>query len=715
MGIRGIYLRSYWQSIKDTIGLSARARRVRGFFALLLLLLLVGSVWLYRFQGRLIQSDVENELTTISQLKAVQISSWRVNQLAEANELSGSKLFIECIARWLSAHHLQDTSDILEQFKALQRHYRFSDILLINLDGQVLLSLSGASGLDHIKILPALKTAMLSGKSELSDLHTCNLNSNPHISVVAPLCIYSGRTKNPIGAVIMISEARDVLYPLMRMWPKASQSGETLLVRRDGNSVLYLSDLRFRRTASLTMRMSLSSTGIPAVQAVLGKKGIIYGTDYRGIEVVSAILPIADSNWFLVTKVDRAEAFAFGKLTSALILLLMVGLVVMAGSGELIAWQRNEKAHYQSLYESELAKRKSEERFKIAVESFGSVIFEWDFGQTIKWFGNIDGLMGYDEGEFPGTLEGWVDALHPDDRGSVLDALIRHVGGETSYDIDYRIRRKDGKYAYWASHGKLILDSSGKKTSWIGVITDITHRKQAENELRNLNENLVHSNKELEQFAYVVSHDLQEPLRTITSYTQLLAKRYEDRLDQDAQDFIRYIVDGAGRMQRLIQDLLSYARITTGASPFVSVDLSEAFEEAVANLHGAIAESAAVVTKNGLPKITADYRQMVQIIQNLIGNGIKFRKNGEPPHVHVFAKKMEEEWTISVRDNGMGIDPKYFDRIFVIFQRLHGKQEFPGNGIGLALCRKIMDRHGGRIWVESVPGEGSTFCFAIKA
>jgi len=296
-----------------------------------------------------------------------------------------------------------------------------------------------------------------------------------------------------------------------------------------------------------------------------------------------------------------------------------------------------------------------------------------------------------------------------------MDALIRHVGGETSYDIDYRIRRKDGHYAHWASRGKLFLDPAGKKTSWIGVITDITHRKQAEDALRKLNENLAHSNKELEQFAYVVSHDLQEPLRTITSYTQLFAKRYEGRLDQDAQDFIGYIVDGAGRMQRLIQDLLSYAHITTNANPFVSVDLSEAFEEAVANLHTAIAESAAVVTKNGLPKINADYRQMVQIIQNLIGNGIKFRKNGEPPHVHVFAKRVEDEWNISVRDHGIGIDPKYFDRIFIIFQRLHGKQEFSGNGIGLALCRKIMDRHGGRIWVESVPGEGSTFCFAIKA
>jgi PAS domain S-box-containing protein len=708
-------VRSSWQGIRNTIGLSARSRRVRVSFALIFIILLIGSIWLYRFQGRRIQIQVESELAAIAQLKAAQISSWRANQLAEANELSEGKLFTESIARWLKARHPSDTSDILDQFKALQRHYRFSDILLTDLDGQVLLSLSGVSGLDHIEILPALETAMGSGKSALTDLHTCKLNTNPHISVVAPLFINKGKAKNPMGAVIMISEARDVLYPLIRMWPKASQSGETLLVRRDGNSVLYLNDLRFRPTAALKMRIPLSMTGIPAVQAVLNKKGIMYGTDYRGIEVVSAILSIPDSPWFIVAKVDRSEAFASGKLMSALILILMLGLVVMAGGGELVAWQRNEKAHYKSLYESELAQRMSEERFKIAAESFGSVIIEWDLGQTIRWFGNIDDLLGYDKGEFPGTLEGWVEALHPDDRERVVDALIQHVSGEASYDTDYRIRRKDGNYAYWNSRGKLILDSSGKKTSWIGVIADITHRKQAEDSLRKLNESLEHSNKELEQFAYVVSHDLQEPLRTITSYTQLLAQRCEGRLDQDAQDFIHYVVDGANRMQRLIQDLLSYARIATNASPFVSVDLSEVFDEVVANLQAAIAESSAVVTKDGLPIITADYRQMVQLIQNLIGNGIKFRKNGGPPHVHVFAKKMEKEWAVSVRDNGIGIAPKHFARIFVIFQRLHGKQEFSGNGIGLALCQKIMDRHGGRIWVESAPGEGATFCFAIKA
>jgi light-regulated signal transduction histidine kinase (bacteriophytochrome) len=201
----------------------------------------------------------------------------------------------------------------------------------------------------------------------------------------------------------------------------------------------------------------------------------------------------------------------------------------------------------------------------------------------------------------------------------------------------------------------------------------------------------------------------------VSSYTQLLAERYEGQLDQDAQEFIRYAVDGASRMQRLIQDLLAYSRITTRGSPFAPVDLNEALMDAMANLQAAIDESAAVVTYGDLPAVNADRTQMVQLLQNLIGNSIKFRKRDEPPRVHVSAERADSDWIITVEDNGIGIDPQYFSRLFVLFQRLHGVHEYPGTGIGLALCQRIVARHGGRIWVKSAPGDGATFRFTIKA
>ena len=221
------------------------------------------------------------------------------------------------------------------------------------------------------------------------------------------------------------------------------------------------------------------------------------------------------------------------------------------------------------------------------------------------------------------------------------------------------------------------------------------------------------SNAELQQFAYVASHDLQEPLRMVSSYTQLLSKRYAGKLDSDADEFIAYAVDGAGRMQKLIQDLLAYSRITTRGFEPEQTSAEAALDNAIDNIRIAVQESGAVITHDSLPTLRADERQLTQLLQNLLSNAVKFQ-GPQPPRIHVSAKPMNQEWLFSVRDNGIGIDPQYAERIFVIFQRLHNREEYPGTGIGLAICKKIVERHGGHIWVESELGKGATFYFTIR-
>ena len=240
-----------------------------------------------------------------------------------------------------------------------------------------------------------------------------------------------------------------------------------------------------------------------------------------------------------------------------------------------------------------------------------------------------------------------------------------------------------------------------------------THLSLELEERRRAERELARSNAELEQFAYVASHDLQEPLRMVASFTQLLARRYRGKLDADADEFIGFAVDGATRMQRLLNDLLAYSRVGTRSKPFAAIDCNSVLSDALANLKPAMEESGAVITHEPLPIVRGDEVQLIQLFQNLIGNAVKFHGQ-EPPQVHISAKLQDGDWVFAVRDNGIGIAPEQQERIFLIFQRLHHRSEYAGTGIGLALCQRIVERHGGRIWIESELGKGSTFFFTIK-
>ncbi len=291
--------------------------------------------------------------------------------------------------------------------------------------------------------------------------------------------------------------------------------------------------------------------------------------------------------------------------------------------------------------------------------------------------------------------------------------LVKEVFQGKTGTLEFEAASLKGKPLWLSTHAVPLYDNAGNITALLGITVDITGRKHAEDERERLIGELARSNKELEQFAYVASHDLQEPLRMVAGFVSLLEKKYKGRLDEKADKYIRFAVDGSLRMEKLIEGLLAYSRVSTRGIEFRRVDLEQVFNEAAANLSAAIRESKAHVTRDDLPAVMGDETQLLQLLQNLIGNAVKFRKTDVPPEVHISAQKKETEWLFEVRDNGIGIKKEDFGKLFQVFQRLHSREEYPGTGIGLAVCKKIVERHGGRIWVESVPGEGTSFFFTI--
>ncbi len=365
---------------------------------------------------------------------------------------------------------------------------------------------------------------------------------------------------------------------------------------------------------------------------------------------------------------------------------------------------------------AEKALRGSEERFRQAINATEEGLWEWDILARQEFFSpRCCEIIGYsfDDAELPHTYNSWEERIHPDDSERVNSALKNHLENGMKFDVDYRHRHKSGEYRWQNSKGQAIFDERGKPTKMVGCISDITVRKQAEEVLLRRTEKLARSNAELEQFAYVASHDLQEPLRMVASYTQLLAKRYQGKLDADADEFIEFAADGAKRMQELIVDLLAYARIGTLGREFRTTSSEAALSAALQDLAAAIRESDAVIRSGPLPPVWADPVQLQQVFQNLLGNAIKFRHSRQS-EIRVSGEESGAEWHFSVADNGIGIDPRYADQIFQVFQRLHTREEYSGTGIGLPICKKIVERHGGRIWMESQPGHGATFHFTIS-
>jgi len=319
-------------------------------------------------------------------------------------------------------------------------------------------------------------------------------------------------------------------------------------------------------------------------------------------------------------------------------------------------------------------------------------------------------LFGYSREELIGHTAFELNFFPDVERVAMMREQVRERGNVNNFDIQVRTKSGENRSVIFSTERIQIKNEAHQITT----IVDVTERKRAETELQIAMQELQHSNRELEQFAYVASHDLQEPLRTIIGMVQLLQRKYKDNLDARAEQYIDFTVEAATHMQSLINDLLDYSRLGRRGLPLGEVNLNEILDLALNGLNTLIETNQAVITYDRLPTVTAERSQMIRLFQNLISNAIKFRGK-HIPEIHIAARAVDARWEFSVRDNGIGIEPQYFERIFSIFQRLHTRAEYSGTGIGLSICKKIVENHGGRMWVESEPGNGSVFYFTLAS
>jgi len=808
----------------------------------LILAALAGGIltagWLYyHYYKANFRAEAEHQLEAIADLKVAELVQWRRERRDDAALLCNNEAVSTWVRRWLANPEDGDALRPLQLW--LGRFQQHGDVDAVRLlDARGLTRLAIPAGLPPVSagISRRVPEVLRAGRVDFYDFHRNEYDHRIYLDVLVPI-FEEAPVRRPLGLIELRINPDRYLYPFIRRWPVPSATAETLLVRREDSRIVFLNDLRFRTNTALNLQLPLTQVSAPSVQAARGRFGLMEGVDYRGTPVLAATRAVPDSPWLLVARMDLAEIDAPLRERRWLTLVVMAALWFGVGTGVVLLWRRQALSFYRERAATAEALAQSERMLQNVLENFPGLAFWKDArlnylgcnqlfaitagfkspadligksdlelpwaeteaalyraddaavmasgrpklniveqqhqsGGRVAWFetskiplrdstGKIIGVLGVasDITERRQAEEKLITIMKAvestSDAVGISDAQGRHFYQNRAYTDLYgyataeelqaagggaatvrdpaaarelfatilsgkpwagelELVTKSGRVFTGYERADAILDQAGRLIGVIGIITDITERKRAEEHLRRALAELERSNRELEHFAYVASHDLQEPLRMVASYTQLLAKHFEGRLDEKGRKYVHYAVDGAVRMQTLINDLLTYSRVGKQGKPLAATDSHVALGGALRNLSVVIAESHAVITNDHLPEVRADAAQLILLFQNLLANAIKFQRDALP-RIHVTARPQGGEWWFSVRDNGIGIPAQYAERVFVIFQRLHTREEYPGTGIGLAVCRRIVEHHGGKIWFESQPGEGTTFFFTIPA
>lgn len=662
------------------------------------------------------RTEVEGTLSSIVDLKVSDLMQWRKERLGDASIFYKNANFSGLVQRFLKQPRNADARERLRRWlQLLQAAHNYDKVFLIDINGVERMSVPDfPKHFLHDNFSEVLSSKQVS----FLDLHRDSGMTHIHMSIRVPI-INEQDTSGVFAILIMHIDPEQYLYPVIESWPTSSRTAETLLIRRDRNDVLFLSELRFQKDSALKVRIPLSRKEVPAVKAVLGETGILEGMDYRGKRVLGCVRPIPGSPWFIVARIDMEEVNEptrqklFG-------LIVVVGSLLL-GSGAYFGLARRKQFIniYKERYEQSEALRSSEERYHNILDNMleGCQIigFDWRYiyvnDEAAKQGGTVK------EELIDNTImEKYPGIDHTEMFGVLRDCLEKR----TTRIIENEFIYPDSTKRWFKLSIEPVLEG-------IFILSlDITERKLIEEMNRNhtaeleqrVSERTVQLQnvvKELEAFSYSVSHDLRAPLRAINGFATILFEDYNEKLNDEGKRVLNVIRENVNKMSNLINDMLNLSRVSRQDIKFSMIDMTIVVQNVIEELKSGFPEQRVRFHINSLPMAYGDSKMIVQVFVNLLSNAFKFTSKKDNALIEVNGWSEDNGYVYSIKDNGVGFDMQYAHKLFNIFQRLHSSDEFEGTGIGLAIIKRIIDKHGGRVWAEGKVNEGATFYFTLPA